>query len=146
MGIFSAARRGTAPALLCALTVFAPPAIADDRRIDDAWKAALVDQQGVLSGKQLAIVNAIAYGAAAALLCDGIGIDPDKVAAATTGVLAEGPKDLTEEEELVRYTNIMLMMGTSKGILLSEGALHKADFCANALEAKTSAPAETFWK
>lgn len=135
-----------AAALLAGLTASAPSARADDKRIDDAWKAALAGQQGVLSGKQLAEVNAIAYGAAAALLCDGIDIDADKVAAATNAVLAEGPKDLSEEDELARYTNIILMMGTAKGILLSEGALHKANFCANAQEAKKSDAAGTFWK
>ena len=93
-----------------------------------------------------AVVTGIAYAASAALLCDGIDIDADKVAAATTAVLAEGPKGLTDEEQLGRYTNIMLMMGTAKGILLAEGALHKADFCAAANAAKADVQSANFWK
>jgi hypothetical protein len=120
--------------------------MADDNRIDEAWKAALADQHGVLTEKQHALVNAIAYSAAAALLCDGIDIDPDKVATAMTSVLADGPKDLSDEDALSRYTDIMLTLGTAKGILLAEGALHKESFCGQAVAAKTEKPADTFWK
>ena len=145
MNILSSIRHAAGATLL--LAGLAGPALAaDDLRIDDAWKAALVDQHGVLTEKQHAQVNAIAYGAAAALLCDGIDIDADKVAVAVTGVLADGPKELTEDEELARYTDIMLTLGTAKGILLAEGALHKADFCAAATAAKTDAQSANFWK
>ena len=139
--------RGTSVALAIGFTATAAHAqAADDFRIDDAWKAALEGNEGILTEKQQAVVTGIAYAAAAALLCDGIDIDADKVAAATTAVLAEGPKGLTDEEQLGRYTNIMLMMGTAKGILLAEGALHKADFCAAANAAKTDVQSANFWK
>jgi len=75
-----------------------------------------------------------------------IDIDADKVAAATTAVLAESPPDLTDEEQLERYTNIMLMLGTAKGILLAEGALHKAEFCASATKEKADTQVANFWK
>jgi len=139
--------RGTSVALAIGFTATAAHAqAADDFRIDDAWKAALEGNEGILTEKQQAVVTGIAYAAAAALLCDGIDIDADKVAAATTAVLAEGPKGLTDEEQFGRYTNIMLMMGTAKGILLAEGALHKADFCAAATAAKTDVQSANFWK
>lgn len=118
----------------------------DDFRIDDAWKAALEDTDGILTDKQQAVINSIAYAASAALLCEGIDIDADKVAAATTAVLADGPKDLTEDEQLERYTNIILMMGTAKGILLAEGALHKDAFCASANKEKADVQSANFWK
>lgn len=139
--------RGTSVALAIGFTATAAHAqAADDFRIDDAWKAALEGNEGILTEKQQAVITGIAYAASAALLCDGIDIDADKVAAATTAVLAEGPKGLTDEEQLGRYTNIMLMMGTAKGILLAEGALHKADFCAAATAAKTDVQSANFWK
>jgi hypothetical protein len=139
--------RGTSVALAIGFTATAAHAqAADDFRIDDAWKAALEGNEGILTEKQQAVVTGIAYAAAAALLCDGIDIDADKVAAATTAVLAEGPKGLTEDEELARYTDIMLTLGTAKGILLAEGALHKADFCAAATAAKTDVQSANFWK
>lgn len=121
-------------------------AAADDFRIDDAWKATLPDSDGVLTEKQQGLVNVIAYSSAAALLCDGIDIDDEKVAKATTGILAAGPKDLDDEEELARYTHIVMIMGTAKGIILAEGALHKDDFCANAAKEKADTQAVSFWK
>lgn len=133
-------------AVFLALTAGAAPALADDFRIDDAWKAALEGNEGVLTEKQQGVINGIAYAASAALLCDGIDIDADKVAAATTAVLAESPPDLTDEEQLERYTNIMLMLGTAKGILLAEGALHKAEFCASASKEKADTQVANFWK
>lgn len=145
MKSFTTLRHAAGAGLL--LAGLAGPALAaDDLRIDDAWKAALQDQHGVLTEKQHALVNALAFGAAAALLCDGIDIDSDKVSKAITSVLADGPKDLTEDEELARYTDIMLTLGTAKGILLAEGALHKAAFCTSAAEEKSSKPEDTFWK
>jgi hypothetical protein len=128
------------------LLLSAGPVLADDLRIDDAWKAALSETDGILDDQQMAIVNGIAYSSAAALLCDGIDIDPDKVAAATTEVLADTPPDLTDDEQLARFTAITLMMGTAKGILLAEGALHKDKFCASALAEKADTKVANFWK
>lgn len=140
-------RKAGAALLLLGLAASATQAQApDDFRIDDAWKAALENTDGILNDKQMAVINTIAYAAAAALLCDGIDIDADKVATATTAVLADGPKDLTDDEQLERYTNIMLMLGTAKGILLAEGALHKQDFCASASKEKADAQSVNFWK
>ena len=139
-------RRAAGAAVALTLAVSAGPALADDLRIDDAWKAALSETEGVLDDKQMAMINGIAYSAAAALLCDGIDIDPDKVAAATTEILADTPPDLTDDDQLARYTAITLMLGTAKGILLAEGALHKAAFCANSADEKAKKPADTFWK
>lgn len=139
-------RRAAGAAVALTLAVSAGSALADDLRIDDAWKAALSETEGVLDDKQMAMINGIAYSAAAALLCDGIDIDPDKVAAATTEVLADTPPDLTDDEQLARYTAITLMLGTAKGILLAEGALHKAEFCATALAEKADAKVANFWK
>ena len=135
-------------AVLLSLGAMAAPALAaqDDYRIDDAWKAALQDAEGVLTDKQHALVNSIAYHAAAAQLCDGLDIDDAEIAKATDAVLVAAPKDLTDDEQLERLTAIMLILGTAKGIILAEGALHKADFCANAMKEKADAQNDHFWK
>lgn len=147
MHMTSVLRRGAAAALFIALAASTAQAeAADDFRIDDAWKAALQDTDGILNDKQQGVINSIAYAASAALLCEGIDIDPEKVALATTAVLAETPPDLTDEEQLERYTNIMLMLGTAKGILLAEGALHKDAFCATANTEKADTQVPNFWK
>lgn len=125
----------------------AAPALADDFRIDDAWKAALENTDGLLTDQQHATLNSIAYHSAAALLCDGIDINPDSVAKAMDGILAAAPADLTDDQQLQRYTDILLMLGTTKGIILAEGALHQQEFCANATAEKAEAKAEaSFWK
>ena len=147
MPIHSSLRRAGA-AVLLGVGLLAAPALAaqDDYRIDDAWKAALQDSEGVLTDKQHALINSIAYHAAAAQLCDGLDIDAEEVATATNAVLVDGPKELTDEEQLERLTSIMLILGTAKGIILSEGALHKADFCASALKEKADSGNDHFWK
>ena len=77
--------RNAGAALVIGLAATVAQAQADDDfRIDDAWKAALENTDGILNDKQMAVINTIAYAASAALLCDGIDIDPDKVATATT--------------------------------------------------------------
>jgi hypothetical protein len=139
-------RRATGAVFAASLAMITAPAHADDMRIDDAWKAALSETDGILDDQQMAIVNVIAYSSAAALLCDGIDIDADKVATATTAVLADTPPDLTDDEQLARFTAITLMMGTAKGIILAEGALHKDKFCAAAVAEKADAKTATFWK
>lgn len=143
--ILALLRRTAGAAALMSLAA-AAPAQADDLRIDDAWKAALQDNYGVLSEKQMGMINVIAYSSAAALLCDGIDIDADKVAKATTDVLAAGPQDLNEDEQLQRYTDVILMLGTAKGIMLAEGALHQDVFCTAARAEKDAAGAQSFWK
>ncbi|WP_421694120.1 hypothetical protein [Aestuariivirga sp.] len=146
MRLLSSLRSAAGAAVLLGLALSATPALADDFRIDDAWKAALQDNEGILDEKQQAVINGIAFSAAAALLCDGIDIDGEKVAKATTAVLAGGPADLTDDEQLERYSNILLMLGTAKGILLAEGALHKDDFCASANQQKADTQVANFWK
>ena len=124
----------------------AEPAFADDLRIDDAWKAALENTDGVLTDPQHAALNSIAYQSAAALLCDGIDIDAPKVAKAMDAILAAAPAELTDEQQLQRYTDILLMLGTAKGIILAEGAMHEQEFCESATADKAEADARDFWK
>lgn len=125
----------------------AAPALADDFRIDAAWKAALEDTDGVLTDQQHATLNSIAYHSAAALLCDGIDINADNVAKAMDGIFAAAPDDLTDDQQLQRYTDILLMLGTTKGIILAEGALHEQEFCSGATVEKAEAKADaSFWK
>lgn len=125
----------------------AAPAQADDFRIDAAWRAALENTDGVLTDQQHATLNSVAYHSAAALLCDGIEINPDAVAKAMDGIFAAAPAELTDDQQLQRYTDILLMLGTTKGIILAEGALHEQEFCAGAAAEKAEAKADaSLWK
>jgi hypothetical protein len=146
MNILSSLRRAAGAALVAGLAATATPALADDYRIDDAWKAALEEADGVLTDKQHALINSIAYHAAAAQLCDGIDIDEPEVTKAVASVIADTPKELLDAQQVERMTTIVLMLGTAKGIILAEGALHKADFCASAMQEKADAQYDHFWK
>lgn len=146
MNILTSLRRAAGAALLAGLATAAAPALADDYRIDDAWKAALQDMDGVLTDKQHALINSVAYHAAAAQLCDGIDIDEPEVTKAVASVIADMPKELLDAQQVERMTTIILMLGTAKGIILAEGALHKADFCASAAKEKADANHDHFWK
>ncbi|WP_373505589.1 hypothetical protein [Aestuariivirga sp.] len=121
-------------------------ASADDLRIDDAWKAALADFEGVLTEKQHALVNSIAYHSAAARLCDGIDLDVTKVGASMNEIVTSGDPAMTDEEHIERLSNVLLTLGTAKGIFLAEGALHKEAFCADAAASKADPENIHFWQ
>ncbi len=140
-------RTASAAALLGFMALGATaPALADDYRIDAAWRAALENTDGVLTDPQHATINLIAYNSAAALLCDGIDLDSPRVAKVMDEIIAAGPAELTPDQQLERYTDILLMLGTARGIILAEGALHEKEFCAGATAAKAEADANDFWK
>ncbi len=124
----------------------AAPALADDYRIDAAWKAALENTDGVLTDPQHATVNMIAYNSAASLLCDGIELDTPRVVKVMDEIIAAAPAELTPEQQLERYTDILMMLGTARGIILAEGALHEKEFCEGANAAKADADINDFWK
>lgn len=118
----------------------------DDDRLDEAWKAALMDLEGVLTPEQHAMINSIAYHAAASRLCDGVDLDVDKVGKALNDIIASGSAKLDDEAELQRMSNILLTLGTAKGIFLAEGALQKDEFCASAVASKADPENQHFWK
>jgi hypothetical protein len=129
------------------LLAFAPAASAeDDHRLDEAWKAALRDFEGVLDQKQHVMINSIAYHAAAAGLCDGIDLDADKVGKAMNEIASANDDNLTDEQRLQRLSDILINLGTARGIFLAEGSLQKDEFCKAALASKADTENETFWK
>jgi hypothetical protein len=48
---------------------------ADDNRLDEAWKDAVGDQENILTEKQFAMLNNLAFQAAASKVCDGFELD-----------------------------------------------------------------------
>ena len=90
--------------LLClaaCLVIAAVPAMAeddDDGRLDDAWEDAIGDQEPVLTDKQFALLNNLAFQAAAAKVCDGFTLDPDKFAAGIAVATSPAPANLSDED------------------------------------------------
>jgi hypothetical protein len=118
----------------------------DDNRLDDAWKAALEDQEGVLTPQQTAALNNIAYAAAVARVCQGFEIDHDKYAKAVNDIVVPGSEKRSDQENLERQSSILVSLGTAYGLFLAEGTAKKDDFCANAMELKADKQSVNLWE
>ena len=126
------------------------PAFAADlpaRPLEAAWKAAMLDFEGVVTEDQHTTLNSIAYHSAAARLCDGLELDVDKVGK-LMNALATVPdtEKTTDDVQLARLSHIMVTLGTIKGLMLAQGSLDKDDFCAAAMKAKAETGSEHLWK
>ncbi len=117
----------------------------DDNRLDDAWKAALEDNEGLLTPDQSGKLNVLAYESAAARLCDGINLDEKKYSASVTEV-AKGGDKLTEEEQVQRLVAVFYKLGTANGLFLAEGALKKDSFCSEAMALKADKSHQNNWE
>lgn len=136
------ARILSAAALLAVLTA---PAMAETDRLEAAWDAAALAHDGVLTDTEAARLNVVAYHAAVAGLCDGFALDPAAVAEVTGAILDAGPADATQEALLGRQVDVMLTLGTAKGLFLAEGALHHERFCAQAAQTRDEPDFDDLW-
>lgn len=132
-------------AALSALLLVSTAAKADDARLDDAWKAAMEDNEGILTPAQLAGLNVLAYESAAARLCSELTLDEKKFGASVTAV-AKGGEKLTEEEQVQRLAAVMYMLGTAHGLFLAEGSMKKEAFCAEAVKQKADPEYKSNWQ
>ncbi len=107
----------------------------DDHRLDAAWKAAVEDNEGMLTPAQVAGLNILAFESAAARLCEGFKLDEKKYATSVAQVITGGEK-LSEEDQVQRLSAVMFRLGTANGLFLSEGALNAESFCAQAAQEK----------
>lgn len=117
----------------------------DDNRLDGAWKAAMEDNEGLLTADQTAKVHVLAFESAVARLCDGFKLDEKKYSAGISQIATGGDK-LTEEEQVQRLSAIMYVLGTANGIFLAEGASKKDEFCAQAVEQKAEKDSKHNWQ
>jgi hypothetical protein len=117
----------------------------DDHRLDAAWKAAMQDNEGLLTPAQTASLNTLAFESAVARLCDGFKLDEAKFAASVSELVKGGEK-LNEEEEVQRLSAIMYGLGTANGLFMAEGATKKDDFCASAAEQKADTENKHNWQ
>lgn len=132
---------------LLVVTALAQPVRADDdHRIDDAWKAAVAESEGILTPVQTAALNTLAYESAVARLCDGFKLDEAKYGTSVGKLVAEKDSKLTEEEQMQRLSSVLFSLGTAHGIFLAEGAAKKDDFCAKAAEVKADKEHSHSWE
>lgn len=131
----------------CFLIAAAVPAVAeDDNRLDDAWEDAVGDQEPVLTDKQFALLNNLAFQAAVTKVCDGYELDPAKFAAGIAEATSPAPEGLSDEDEETWKTAVLLRFGTTYGLFLAEGNDEEDDFCESAKELKADSETPNVWQ
>ena len=133
----------------CLAIVAAAPVVAeeeDDHRLDDAWQHAIGDQEPVLTEKQFALLNNLAFQVAATKVCDGFTLDGEKFSVGFTEATSPLPPNLTDEDVTHWKKAVLIRFGTSYGILLAEGNAEEAAFCENAEEMKADAEVPHVWQ
>ncbi|MGH6736657.1 MAG: hypothetical protein ACRECX_11350 [Methyloceanibacter sp.] len=137
-------------ALIVCLAVGLVPALAEDKdddlRLDDAWEDAIGDQEPVLTEKQFALLNNLAFQAAAAKICDGFKLNPDKFSAGIAEATTPAPKNMSEEDAQAWNAAVLIRFGMSYGLLLAEGNDKPKKFCASATELKTDGEVPNVWQ
>ncbi|MGH6864668.1 MAG: hypothetical protein ACREDO_00435 [Methyloceanibacter sp.] len=135
--------------LLAGVAMFAATGLAEDeidKEMDEAWKDAIGDQEPVLTQKQFALLNNLAFQAAATKVCDGYTLDGKKFDAGMTEATSPPPPDMSPEETKHWETAVLIRFGTTYGLLLAEGNDEPDDFCASAAELKGDKDAPNVWQ
>lgn len=141
-----------APKLLALLfagalaTGYATNATADDNRLDEAWKDAIGDQEPILTEKQFALLNNLAFQAAVTKICDGYQIDGDKFSKSFADATESPNPSMTPEEAGHWATAVAARFGTTYGLFLAEGNNKPEDFCASAKEFKDQTEIANVWQ
>ena len=109
-------------------------ASADTDRLNEAWKDGIGDQEAILTDKQFAVLNNLAYQAAVPKICDSFILDVPKFAQAIDDVVQFPTTQLSVDDMKQWQTAVLIRFGVSYGLFLAEGNNKPDDFCA---EAKT---------
>jgi hypothetical protein len=121
------------------------PAV-DDNRLDEAWKDAVGTQEPILTDKQFATLNNLAYQAAVTNVCDGYKLDNKKFAKAFADATSTPNPNLSNKDAGAWETAVLVRFGTSYGLLLAEGNEHPDSFCANAKDLKSDKDVPNVWQ
>jgi hypothetical protein len=118
----------------------------DDDRLDEAWKDAVGAQEPILTDKQFAALNNLAYQAAVTNVCDGYTLDNKKFAKEFAAATTVPNPDMSRKDAGAWETAVLIRFGTSYGLLLAEGNAHTDSFCANAKDLKGDKDVPNVWK
>jgi hypothetical protein len=118
----------------------------DDDRMSEAWKDAIGDQEPILTEKQFALLNNLAFQAAASKVCDGFALNQDKFTKAMTDAVTPAPEGLSDDEADHWEGAVLMRFGTSYGLLLAEGNDEPEDFCESAKELKADSEVPNVWE
>jgi hypothetical protein len=135
--------------LAACLVIIAVPVMAeddDDERLDDAWQDAIGDQEPVLTDKQFAQLNNLAFQAAVTKVCDGYTLDPDKFATGIAEATSPAPEGMSDDDADTWKTAVLIRFGTTYGLLLAEGNDETDEFCESAKELKADSEVPNVWQ
>lgn len=118
----------------------------DDNRLDEAWRDALEDFEGVVTPQQQAQLNLLAYQAAVARVCDGFKLHLENYAKGVNEIILSNADKLDDQQTLARHTNILLTLGTTYGLFLAEGNAKKESFCKAAADDKKDTGFVSVWE
>lgn len=128
------------------LTGLSTNAMADDDRLDEAWKDAIGDQEPILTEQQFALLNNLAFQAAVTKICDGYQIDGDKFSKSFAEATEAPNPSMTPEDAGHWATAVAVRFGTTYGLFLAEGNNKPDDFCASAKELKDQTEISNVWQ
>jgi hypothetical protein len=122
------------------------PARADDDRLDEAWADAVGGQEPILTDKQFAMLNNLAFQAAVTKICDGYELDQDKFAAGISEATTPPPPNMSTDDAEQWKTAVLIRFGTAYGVLLSEGNADVDNFCKSAADLKGATDVPNVWQ
>jgi len=134
---------------LAVVAATAVPAFAEepaDDRMVGAWEDAIGDQEPILTDKQFAALNNLAFQAAVTKVCDGYQIDQAKFSQGFADATGEAPAGLTPEETGHWHAAVLFRFGATYGLFLAEGNADATGFCASAAELKAESETPKFWQ
>jgi len=133
--------------LTACVTLLAAPAIAEqDEEMNEAWKDAIGDQEPILTDKQFALLNNLAFQAAVTKICDGFQLDDAKFSSGVAEATSPAPPDMNDEEADTWEAAVTMPFGTTYGLFLAEGNDEPDDFCESAKELKADAEVPNVWQ
>lgn len=121
-------------------------AVAQDEHLDEVWADAVGGQEPILTDKQFAMLNNLAFQAAVTKVCDGYALDATKFETGVAEAMTPAPTELTDEEAEHWRSAVVMRFGTVYGVLLTQGNGNAEAFCESAAELKGDPEVPHVWQ
>jgi len=122
------------------------PAAAESGRLSEAWHDAIGDQEPILTDKEFAVLNNLAFQAAVPKVCEGFDLDVPKFSQGIADATQPSNPSVTEDEHKHWETAVLIRFGVSYGLFLAEGNNKPDAFCASAKELKDDSNTPNYWR
>ncbi len=139
----------TLSAAVMAICVFAFSAEANEEkshRLSSAWSGLVAGAEPVLTPRQTAKVNNLAYQAAVTRICEGFDINEERFMSALADATTMPDAKLSNEALVARHNFLLVDLGMRVGVFIAEGAFNATSFCASAQELKAQSELPHVWE